>query len=111
MLELIENLKWLSVESCPYIDDWCLDRIAGEYHHSLEYLNIKDCALVTERGIASLTQMKKLKTLVIGGHPKAKNLELVCLMLEDVLPDVTIKGIIYCDESLLTKSTAEHSTE
>jgi hypothetical protein len=57
---------------------------------------------VTEKGIASLSKMKRLKTLLVGGHPEAKNLELVCLMLEDVLPELTIRGILYCDESLLT---------
>lgn len=103
----MESLKWLSVESCPHIDDWCLDRIAGEYGHSLEYLNIRDCPKVTEKGIASLSKLKKLKTLVLGGHPKAQHLELVCLMLEDALPNLTVKGIIYCDESFLKPQDVE----
>lgn len=98
----MEKLKWLSLESCPRIDDWCLDRISGEFCDSLEYLDIRNCPLVTEKGIASLSKMKKLKTLLVGGHPEAKNLELVCLMLEDVMPELTIRGILYCDESLLT---------
>ena len=100
----MENLKWLSFEGCAHFDDWCLDRIVGEYSHTLEYLNIQNCSLVTERGIATLSKMKRLQTLVLGNHPNARNLELVCLMLEDVLPNLTIRGIIYCDESLLTKS-------
>lgn len=103
----MENLKWLSLEGCPHIDDWCLDRIAGEYGHTLEYLNIRDCSLVTEKGIASLSKMKRLKTLFLGGHPKAQNLELVCLMLEDVIPDINIRGILYCDESFLKPSDPE----
>ena len=97
----MEDLKWLSLEGCPHIDDWCLDRIAGEYEHSLEYLNVRDCPLVTEKGISSLSKLKKLKTLYIGGHPKAKHLELVCLMLEEVVPNIDIRGIVYCDQTLL----------
>lgn len=97
----MENLKWLSLEGCPHIDDWCLDRISGEYGTTLEYLDIRNCTRVTDRGIASLGKMKKLKTLLLGGHTGAKNLELVCLMLEDILPEITIRGIVYCDDLLL----------
>ena len=39
--------------------------------------------------------MNKLKVLEIGGHETTQNLELVCLMLEDVLPNLTVKGITY----------------
>ena len=39
--------------------------------------------------------MGKLRVLELGGHKAAQNLELVCLMLEDVLPNLTIKGITY----------------
>lgn len=99
----MDSPKWFSFEGCPNIDDWCLDRIAGEYSHCLEHLNIKDCPQVTESGIACLTRLRKLKTLTLGGHPKAKNIELVCLMLEDVLPDLCIRGIVYCDDSLLLR--------
>lgn len=103
----MENLKWLSLEGCPHIDDWCLDRISGEYGNTLEYLDIRNCHRVTDKGIASLSKMKKLKTLILGGHPEAKNLELVCLMLEDILPEITIRGIVYCDESLLKPGEAK----
>lgn len=98
----LDGLKWLSLEGCPHVDDWFLDRIAGEFSHSLQYLNIKDCKKVTETGIACLSKISTLETLVLGGpYPRSKNLELVCLMLEDILPKLTIRGIVYCDESLL----------
>jgi hypothetical protein len=103
----MEKLKWLSLEGCPRIDDWCLDRVSGQYGETLEYLNIQNCPLVTEKGIASLSKMKKLKTLILGGHPEAKNLELVCLMLEDILPHLTIRGILYCDEALLRNNESD----
>lgn len=57
---------------------------------------------MTERGIAGLARIKTLKTLVLGGqYVRAVQLELVCLMLEDALPDLNIRGIVYCDEDLL----------
>ena len=92
----MNNLRWLSLENCPHIDDWCLDRIAGEYVSSLEYLNIKNCSKVSERGISGICKLKNLKVLELGGHSDVKNLELVCLMLEDVLPNLTIRGVDYC---------------
>ena len=58
---------------------------------------------MTEKGIAGLSRIPNLKELHLGGHTKAENLELVCLMLEDVLPKLRIKGVNYCDESLLTE--------
>jgi len=94
-MKALNNLQWLSLENCPHIDDWCLDRVAGQYYSSLEYLNIRNCSKVTERGISSLSKMNKLKVLEIGGHETTQNLELVCLMLEDVLPNLTVKGITY----------------
>lgn len=109
LLENMEKLKWLSLEGCPRIDDWCLDRVAGEYSDTLEYLDIRNCPLVTDKGIASLSKLKKLKTLLLGGHPEAKNLELVCLMLEETLPNLSIRGILYCDESLLKKNESNDS--
>ena len=105
----MDHLKWLSLEGCPLIDDWCLDKIAGEYGHLLEHLNIRNCPLVTDRGIAGLTKMKKLKSLHLGGHPKAKYLELTCLMLEDAIPGLKINGIVYCDETLLYNQQQEQS--
>ncbi len=101
----MDNLKWLSLDGCPYVDDWFLDRIAGEFSHSLEYLSIKDCKDVSERGISSLAKIKNLKTLVLGGqYPKSIHLELVCLMLEEALPQLTIRGIIYCNEGVLEET-------
>ena len=98
----LDNLKWLSLESCPHVDDWFLDRIAGEFSHSLRYLNIKDCKKVTATGVACLAKISTLETLVLGGQTlRSGDLELVCLMLEDVLPKLEIRGIVYCDEGLL----------
>lgn len=91
----LNHLQSLNLENCPRIDDWCLDRVAGQYFSSLEHLNIKNCSKITEKGISCLSKMSKLKVLEIGGHESAQNLELVCLMLEDVLPNLAIKGISY----------------
>jgi hypothetical protein len=104
----LEKIEWLSLENSPYIDDWCLDRLTGYFKDSLTYLNINGCQNVTEKGIASLSRLRKLKNLHIGGHPRAQNLELVCVMLEELLPELRIQGVVYCDQSLLDNSTSQN---
>lgn len=89
------SLKYLNLDDCPHIDDWCLDRIAGEYGNSLEILSIRNCTSVTENGIGALSKLHKLKTLRLSGLPRANNLPLVCLLLEDILPDLRVQGVEY----------------
>ena len=44
MLFVIVSLfQSLDVSYCPEIDDWCLDRISGEFQDSLESLDISGC--------------------------------------------------------------------
>lgn len=81
------SLKWLSLKNCPYIDDWCIDRISGNFP-SLEYLDISDCKSVTERALEALYKSESLKTLIITNHYKSAAFELSCLMLEDCLPNL-----------------------
>ena len=45
-LQNIRNLiylKDLDLSYCPLIDEWCLDRITGEFHESIEVLNLSGC--------------------------------------------------------------------
>lgn len=83
----LTNLKWLSFKSCLFIDDWCIDKIAGNYP-SLEYLDISDCKNVTERGLEAIYKLFALKTLIVTNHHKSAAFELTCLMLEDINPNL-----------------------
>ena len=44
-------LKSLDVSYCPQMDDWCLDRISGEFQDSLEELDVSGCSMVGLSGL------------------------------------------------------------
>ena len=44
-------LKSLDVSYCPQMDDWCLDRISGEFQDSLEELDVSGCSRVGLSGL------------------------------------------------------------
>lgn len=97
-LESMKNLKHLKnliVAGCPHIDDWCIDRICGEYYDTLEHLDISGCTKVTQRGVAALARLRKLRTLKLHGMDGIKDIKLLCLLLRDDLTDLKISGINY----------------
>ncbi|KAK2580233.1 hypothetical protein KPH14_012489 [Odynerus spinipes] len=87
-MENLFGLQWLSLKGCKFIDDWCIDKITGNYP-KLEYLDISDCTNVTERGLEALYRLYDLKTLIVTNHHKSAAFELTCFMLEDCNPDLT----------------------
>ncbi|XP_013789160.2 ATP synthase subunit s-like protein isoform X2 [Limulus polyphemus] len=99
------HLKSLTLHDSPHLDDWCLDRF--HQFRSLEHLDISGCQQVTERGICTLHKLKNLKKLNLTGVSGVKNLELVCLLLEDVLPELRIEGVNYMDTSILGQASPE----
>merc|ERR550519_572290 len=104
----LHHLKHLDLSYCPYINEWCMDRITGEFHHSLEYLNISGCANIDWNALEVLWRCSKLKVLVIKDMDHVKDLALICLMLLDVIPGLTIKGADYMDTSLLEGTPHQH---
>lgn len=48
---------------------------------------------------------RELKSLHINGLENIRDIQLLCLLLEDVLPEIEIVGIDYMDTSSLQKST------
>lgn len=91
----LKYLKWLRLNTCLHIDDWCLDYISGEFGASLEYLDLSNCDKVTERGLAALYRMQLLKFLDVSNIPSSKELELTCLLLEDICGSIKIDGVTY----------------
>lgn len=79
------ELRWLSLRGSETIDDWCLDKLSGEYP-MLEYLDISDCKNVSERGLEALYRMPNLKKLIVTNHYNSAAFELTCFLLEDVNP-------------------------
>ena len=77
------------------IDAWCIDRITGEYQDTLEYLDLSGCQKLNWNGLESLWRLRKLKVLVLKDMEHIKDLDLLCLMLLDELPDLEIRGADY----------------
>lgn len=99
-LECLGNLDYLqslNLSNCPHIDDWCIDRICGQFSNTLKYLNISNCTSITGLGFAALARLKGLKSLDITGLHKIKDIQLLCLLLEDVIPNIEIIGVNYME--------------
>lgn len=96
-LEYLYYLKSLNLSNCLKIDDWCLDRLTI-FRTTLEHLNISNCPNITERGLSSLYRLRNLKTLNLSNLQNVNHLELVCLLLEDVLPNCKIIGVDYMNK-------------
>ncbi|XP_051900248.1 distal membrane-arm assembly complex protein 2 [Pristis pectinata] len=95
-LVCLKELKYLSLNNCPYIDDWCLSRL-HVFGDSLEELGLAGCPRVTERGLASLHHLKNLKRLDLSDLPSVDNRGLVRILLEESLPQCMVVGIEYED--------------
>ncbi|CAL1266013.1 unnamed protein product [Larinioides sclopetarius] len=98
----LEELKKLILHDCPFVDDWCLNRMYM-FANTLEYLDLSGCKNITERGICTLHVLKKLKTLDIRDTPNIQHKELVSLLLQDVIPRCEVIGINYEDPVLLKR--------
>ncbi|CAG0918908.1 unnamed protein product [Notodromas monacha] len=105
----LRHLRWLNLSDCPHVDDFCMDQITAEYEESLEYLDISGCKSISERGVAAVVKLKNLKMLKMDRLPKCQNLNLLCLMLEDVNPNLKIEaGVNYMDPVLLEEQKVEY---
>ena len=95
------------------IDAWCLDRLTGEYEDSLEYLDLSGCKSLNWNGLECLWRLRKLKVLVLQDMEHIKDLDLLCLMLLEILPDLQIKGVDYMSnaKNLLAGSESEQLLE
>jgi len=107
-LRNLHHLKELDLSYCPHIDEWCMDRITGEFHHSLEHLNISGCINVNWNGLEVVWRCSKLKVLVIKDMDHIQDLPLICLMLLDVIPGLKIMGAEYMDITLLEGTEHEY---
>ena len=91
------------------IDAWCIDRITGEYQDTLEYLDLSGCQKLNWNGLQCLWRLRKLKVLVLKDMEHIKDLDLLCLMLLEQLPDLEIRGVDYMGKAptLLTDTKEE----
>ena len=103
-------IKKLDLGYSPMIDAWCLDRITGEYQDSLEYLDLSGCKKLNWNGLECLWRLRKLKVLVLQDMEHIKDLDLLCLMLLDILPDLQIRGVDYMESAPTLLEGTEHES-
>lgn len=92
-VENITNLKEcksISLRNVRHFNDWCLDRLAGNYLPGLEELDISGTD-VTRFGLESLYKLPSLKRLIVD-KSKMNTIEcqLVFSMLEEMKLDLNV---------------------
>lgn len=87
----LHKLEWFSLNGCKQVDDWCLDRISNIFRDSIKYLDIRNCDKITYRGIGALHRCTKLEKLLLDSFTKTKELEMTCLMLQELSPKLDIR--------------------
>merc|ERR1719348_2063344 len=107
-LKNLHHLKELDLSYSEHIDEWCMDRITGEFHASLEVLNISGCRGVDWNGLELVWRLANLKTLIIKDMEHIRDLSLICLLILDVLPKLKIEGADYLELELLEGTEHEH---
>lgn len=90
-LKGLQKLEWASFNEVERLDDWFLDRLSNIFRHSLVYLDIRNCPNYTERGLATLHRMDKLRILCIDDMLLTTSFEMTCLMLQEHNPELQIR--------------------
>lgn len=87
----LKELRSLSLQRCPNLDDWCLSRLyllAG----SLQELSLAGCPRISERGLACLHHLQNLRRLDISGLPAVSHPGLTRILVEEMLPHCEVRG-------------------
>lgn len=94
----LNSVHTLIAQRCCYLDDWCLDIITSELL-GLEVLDLSGCQQISPRGLISITRLPNLRTLELNDCPAVTTDDgvLVCLMLLELNPKLSIKGVEFPD--------------
>ncbi|XP_021075069.1 distal membrane-arm assembly complex protein 2 isoform X1 [Mus pahari] len=87
----LKELRSLSLQRCPNLDDWCLSRLyllAG----SLQELSLAGCPRISERGLACLHHLQNLRKLDISDLPAVSHPGLTQILVEEMLPHCEVLG-------------------
>ncbi|RUS87645.1 hypothetical protein EGW08_004568 [Elysia chlorotica] len=103
----LTKVRYLKFKNCHYFDDWCLARL-HRLKESLEFVDLENCAQVTDNGLSSLHCLTKLQGLRVSNLPSVKHLGLLTLQLEEHLPGLKVLGVLEDD---LTPPAWQHRGE
>ncbi|XP_007536665.1 distal membrane-arm assembly complex protein 2 [Erinaceus europaeus] len=87
----LKELRSLSLQRCPHVDDWCLSRLYL-MANSLQELSVAGCPQVSERGLACLHHLQNLHRLDISDLPAVTNPSLTQILVEEMLPNCEVMG-------------------
>ncbi|XP_052570004.1 distal membrane-arm assembly complex protein 2 isoform X4 [Peromyscus californicus insignis] len=87
----LKELRSLSLQRCPNVDDWCLSRLYL-LADSLQELSLAGCPQVSERGLACLHHLQNLQRLDISALPAVSHPGLIQILVEEMLPHCEVLG-------------------
>ncbi|PZC74184.1 hypothetical protein B5X24_HaOG208210 [Helicoverpa armigera] len=91
-LSNLHCLKWLRLKNNKHVDVWCIDRLAGQNGHTLEYLDISGCNICLGT-IFALARMPALKFLVITDPGDDLKIQAALSMLEQEKPGLLVHAV------------------
>nr|XP_019606998.1 PREDICTED: ATP synthase subunit s-like protein isoform X2 [Rhinolophus sinicus] len=87
----LKELQSLWLQRCPHVDDWCLSRLY-QLADSLQELSLAGCPRISERGLACLHHLQKLRRLDISDLPAVSSPGLTRILVEEMLPNCEVLG-------------------
>jgi len=90
-----KHIRRVRFHHLPYFDDETLQLLIDKLKSSLEHLEITSCGDVTDRGLASISQLGILKTLILQDLPEVRDREKCHKILREALPlcDINYKDL------------------
>ncbi|XP_055878259.1 uncharacterized protein LOC106075973 isoform X1 [Biomphalaria glabrata] len=88
----LSHLRYIRMHNCPYLDDWFLAKL-HPLKDTLEFLDINNCPEITDNGLSCLHHFSNLQCLRVSNLERVKNIGLICLLLEDKIPNLLVLGL------------------
>lgn len=93
----LAHLKKFSLQNVMSLDDWSMDRLAGNELPKLEVLDISGTK-VTANGLIALHKLPSLRLLIIDNPKRSVEFELTLLGIQDSMPQLVVRDSITGEE-------------
>lgn len=93
----LAQLKNFSLQNVKTLDDWSMDRLAGNDFPRLETLDITGTN-VTANGLIALHKLPSLKLLIVDNPKRSIAFELTLLGLQASMPNLVVRDSITGEE-------------